>query len=228
MVLLAKRDRRLVHHLQLRHHHVAMRDLGVQRRILFLLGVGGVHALHARRLDDHVGLDLDGTKHGGRVGGKVRIAGTGGKDHGLVFLEMTERPPPDIWLGQLLHPDRGHHARFDSLALENILERERVDHRAQHAHVVGADSLHSHLGELAASYDVAASDHETDRGPQLYDVDDFVTQTIHRVEIESKSLVTGERFAREFDEDAGVFEIHKKRRLSAYRLVNVRQHDSTS
>ena len=108
-----------------------------------------------------------------------------------------------------IHSDRRHYPCLEICFLQHVLQCQRIDHGAEHSHVIGAGALHSHLGELAASYDVAASDDETDRGPQLYDVDDFVTQTIHRVEIESKSLVTGERFAREFDEDAGVFEIHK-------------------
>jgi hypothetical protein len=44
--------------------------------------------------------------------------------------------------------------------LEHVLQGERVDHRAEHPHVVGADAVHPHARELRAAHDVAAADHE--------------------------------------------------------------------
>ena len=115
-----------------------------------LLGIGGVDAFDARRLDDDVRLDLDGAQHGGRVGGKVRIARAGGKDDGPTLLEMADGAAADVRLGQLLHADGRHDARVDALPLEDVLHGQRVDDRAEHSHVVGGDAVHSSLRKRAS------------------------------------------------------------------------------
>src|ERR1044071_3873291 len=66
-VLLAQRDRRLVHDAQLVQDDVAVADRGIERRRGVLLRVGRVDPVDARRLHDDVRLDLDGPQHGGRV-----------------------------------------------------------------------------------------------------------------------------------------------------------------
>ena len=59
------------------------------------------------------------------------------------------RAPPDVRLRELLHPDGRHHAGVDAVLLEHVLQRERVDDRAEHPHVVGGDAVHAHAGRAA-------------------------------------------------------------------------------
>ena len=51
-----------------------------------------------------------------------------------------------------------------AFALERRLERERVHHRRQHAHIVGARPVHAALRRHQPAKDVAAADHEADLG----------------------------------------------------------------
>ena len=94
---------------------------------------------------------------------KVRIARARGKDHRAALLEVPNGAAADVRLGELLHADRRHDARVDALPLEHVLHGQRVDHRAEHAHVVGGDAVHASLGKQRAANDVAAADHQTDR-----------------------------------------------------------------
>src|SRR6185437_5347931 len=105
------------------------------------------------RLDDDVGFDLNGPQYRGGVGGEVRVAGAGGEDDGTPLLEMSYGAAADVRLGDLLHADRRHAARVHSFALEHVLHGHRVDHRAEHAHVVGGDAVHPGLGEEGAADD---------------------------------------------------------------------------
>src|SRR3546814_3303123 len=47
-------------------------------------------------------------------------------------------------------------------AVERVLQRERVDDRGQHAHVVGRGALHAARGGRNAAEDVAATHHQAD------------------------------------------------------------------
>ena len=79
------------------------------------LGVGVVHAVHARPLDDHIGLDLDGAQRRGGVGGEVRIPGAGAEDHDALLFEMPHGAPADERFGDDVHADGGHQPRDHAL-----------------------------------------------------------------------------------------------------------------
>ena len=98
-----------------------------------------------------------------------------------------------------------------SPSLEHVLHGERVDHRAEHSHVVGADAVHSHLGELRAANDVAAADHQADAGAHARRLSlIFVGEALDNVEIEPDALVSGECFAGDLEQNPRVLEIGAK------------------
>src|SRR5262249_31093987 len=132
--------------------------------------------------------------------------GAGGKDDDAALLEMPDGATPNVRFGEFLHPDGGHDPRVDALALEHILNGERVDHRAEHAHVVGGDAVEACFGEERSANDVAATDDESEAGARLRDGDDFVGESADGVEVEAESLFAGECFAREFQEGAWVLQ----------------------
>jgi hypothetical protein len=108
---------------------------------------------------------------------------------------VTHRAPADEGFGKRLHPDRRHHPRLESGLLQHILHREGVYHSAEHSHIVGADTVHTHLRELRAADDVATADHQSDRGTQLDDVGDLGCEAVHDIEVEADTLVSGESLA---------------------------------
>ena len=78
---------------------------------------------------------------------------------------MPDRAPPDVWLGHLADLQGGHDACRDLTFLEGVLERERIDDRAEHTHVVALRAVHAGARALQAAEDVSAADHDTDLGP---------------------------------------------------------------
>ena len=145
-------------------------------------------------------------QHGGRIRGEVRIARAAGEDHDASLVEMSLRAAANVRLRDLFHADRRHHARVDVLLLEHVLHRERVDHGAEHAHVVGADAIHPHFRELRAAHDVAAADHDTDARPHRDDVLDLPSEAIEDVEIETGGALSGECFTGELEQHARILE----------------------
>ena len=107
------------------------------------LGVGVVDAVDLGRLHDALGVDLERAQRGGRVGGEVRVARAGGEDDDAALLHVADRAPPDVGLGDCLHLDGAHDAREDAVALERVLQRERVHDGGEHAHVVGLGAVHA-------------------------------------------------------------------------------------
>ena len=112
-------------------------------------------------------------KRGGGVGREIGIAGAAGEDHDAAFFQMADGAAANEGLGDLIHLNRGLHARVDPLLLERVLQRQRVDHRGQHAHVIGGDAVHV-LGLLGdAAKEIAAADDDRDLHAQFVNVGQF-------------------------------------------------------
>jgi hypothetical protein len=78
---------------------------------------------------------------------------------------VPDGAPRDVGLGDLPHGDRGLHTGVDVvLALQEILQREAVHHRSEHAHVVGPGPLHAPVLQLGAAEEVPATDDHRDLG----------------------------------------------------------------
>src|SRR5205823_11733602 len=143
---------------------------------------GGVHAVHPVLAHQyHVGVDLQCPLGGDGVGGQVGPAGAGAEDDDPALLQVADRPPGDVRLGDLGHGDRRLHPGVDALLLQEVLQRQAVHHGGDHAHVVGAGPVHAALGQLGAAEEVAAADHHGHLGAQLYHVRDLPGQLLHDI-----------------------------------------------
>jgi hypothetical protein len=105
-----------------------------------------------------VGFDLDGAEGGSGVGGEERVTGATGEDHDPPLLEVADGAAADVRLGDLRHVDGRLHPGRLAEALERVLQRQRVDDRGQHAHVVGGRAVHAARARGQAAEDVAATD----------------------------------------------------------------------
>jgi hypothetical protein len=56
---------------------------------------------------------------------------------------VADRSTTDVGLGDLGHVDGALHAGGLAELLEHVLERQGVDDRGQHAHVVGLGAVHA-------------------------------------------------------------------------------------
>lgn len=77
------------------------------------------------------------------VGGEVGIAGTGGQNDDPAFFHMTDGAPPDIGLGHFVHFDGGHDPSRYAGAFGCLLQRQRIEDRCHHAHVIGGGTVHT-------------------------------------------------------------------------------------
>ncbi len=73
-----------------------------------------INAIHLGRLEDDIGLDLDGAEGCRGVGRKIGISRSGGKDHHPSLLQVADGPPLDERFGDLLHFDGRLHPRGDT------------------------------------------------------------------------------------------------------------------
>src|SRR5207237_6393507 len=137
----------------------------------------------------------------GGIGGEVGIAGPGGEDDDTAFFEMSDGAAADVRLGQLLHVDRALHAREDAQLFQRVLERQRVDHRRQHAHVIGARAIHSLGAGGDAAEDVSAPDHDADLDAQLDDVAHLLGDLLQRLRGNPVLPLTHQRLAAQLQED---------------------------
>ncbi len=131
--------------------------VGVGSRIA---GVDAVGAVLAHQ--DGAGIDLDRPQRRRGVGGEERIAGTSREDHHPTLLEVADGAAADVRLGDLRHVDRGLDTGRLTGSLEGLLQGQRVDHRGEHAHVVGLGAVHASALAGHPTPDVPAPDHDRD------------------------------------------------------------------
>ncbi len=163
-VVAHQRDGRGVHDLQVARQHFVIGEPLVAGGGGVLLRIGGVDAVDLRALEQRVAAHLGGAQRGGGVGGEERIAGAGGENHDAALLHVAHGAAADVGLAHGHHRDRRQHARVAAEAFDRVLHGQRVHHRRQHAHVVGAGALHALGRALHAAEDVAAADDQAHFG----------------------------------------------------------------
>src|SRR4051812_34097858 len=162
-VVHAEAERGRIDHLESLLQGIEVGDPVELDRMVVDVRVGRVDAVDAVLRDEHdLGAHLQRTLSGDGVGREVRKSGARAEDHDAALLHVPDRAARDVRLRHLGHGDRGLHARLRARLLEEVLQRERVHHRAEHAHVVGAAALHAALLELRTAEEVAPTDHDRD------------------------------------------------------------------
>jgi len=143
------------------------------------------------------------------------------KDHHPPFFQMPDGPATDERLGDLFHFDARLQARVESGLLERVLQRHRVDHGGQHAHVVGMGPLHATRGVLHAPKDVAAADDDAHGHAQFDHLADLPGVGFQHVPVDAVGLAAHEGLAAQFEQDAAVAGAR-----SVVRRVRFASHDS--
>ncbi|EGJ74446.1 putative uridylate kinase [Streptomyces sp. Tu6071] len=194
---------------------VARDDLAVAEGVeLDGVGVGlrvrvvdAVHAVLAHQ--EGFGVDLQGALRGGGVGGEVRHPHACAEDDDAPLLQVPHGAQRDVRLGHLSHRDRRLDAGVDALLLQEVLEREAVHDRAEHAHVVGPRAVHAALLQLGAAEEVAPADDDGDLGTVAYDGGDLARDGVHHVGVDPEPAATGERLTGQLQQEAaGALAVH--------------------
>jgi hypothetical protein len=110
----------------------------------------------------------------------------------------------DVGLGDLVHLNRRHHPAKQPELFNGVLERDRVDYRGKHAHVVGGNPVHVDrlLGDSAK--EVASADDDADLAAERVDGGDFCGNFMDEDSIDAEALARGQGFSRDLEEDSFV------------------------
>ena len=115
VVLAAHDDRRCVHDAQVVGEHLVEGQRRIADGLRVLDGVGGIHAVDLRRLDENVGADLDRAQARGGVGREERIARARREDRDSALFEVAHRAAANIVLANLVDLQRRHDAHDSPL-----------------------------------------------------------------------------------------------------------------
>ena len=229
VVVAAEADRRRVGHLEPAGQELVVRQLVELHRAGVAVGVRVVDAVDTLLAhEDHLGADLERALGGDGVGREVRHPGAGAEDDGAALLEVPDGPPRDVGLGDLAHRDGRLDAGLDTVVLEEVLQRQAVHDRAQHAHVVRAGALHAALLQLGAAEEVAAADDDRDLDAAADDLGDLTGDLVDHDRVDP-DLAAAEHLARQLQEHPLVARHACSRPLLVARVlgavVSTRGHD---
>ncbi len=147
-----------VHHLQPFGEGFRVGDTVVPCRRRILFWIGGVDAIDLGCFEDDLGTDFTGSESGGGVCGEEGVAGSCDEDDDASLFEVSHGLSSDEGFCDALDGDGGLDAGGDSEGFQLALEGHSVDHRGEHAHVVGGGSLHALVACGESAPDVSASD----------------------------------------------------------------------
>ena len=117
---------------------------------------------------------------------------------------MTDGAPANEGFGDGAHLDRRRDARHDVVVLERVLQREGVDDRGQHAHVVGGRPVHALGARRQAAEQVAAADDDRGLDAELLDLADVPGDAGGDRRVDPELLLAHEGFTGEFQEDTAI------------------------
>src|SRR5437016_5625993 len=103
---------------------------------------------------------------------------------------------------RLMFPDRVRSKTVIGSLLS--LQSERVDHRREHAHVVGGRAVHAAGARRETAEDVAPADDDRDLDAERRDVAHLGGHPREHLRIDPVALAAGERFPRQLQDDTAV------------------------
>src|SRR5277367_2844265 len=115
---------------------------------------------------------------------------------------MTNGPPPDVWLGYLIHLDRRHDPGLDLALLQRILQSERIDHRSQHAHVVRGNPIHHSRLFSNTAEEVPSAYYNGNFDTEIPDCQDLERNLMQLGDVYTEAAFGRKRFTRQFKQDS--------------------------
>ena len=168
------------------------------------LGISAIDAVDIGGLQHRLGVEFGGAQDSGGIGRKERIAGAGGQQHDAAFGQVFHRALAVVGLAHGGHGERRQRARLAPRTLDGGFEHQAIHHRRQHAHGVADRARHATVGDFDAAEDIAAADHHAELDAEPGSRHQIGGKAFDHFLIDAEALLTGERFARELDDDAAV------------------------
>ena len=116
---------------------------------------------------------------------------------------MTNRSQRKVRLSHLSHRDRRLHASRNTRLIDEVLKRQGVHHRAEHAHVVSARTLKTLARQLRAAEEVTAADDDRNLHALAHGRRDLLSDVTNDLRIQADRS-TSERLSRQLEQNAAV------------------------
>ena len=113
---------------------------------------------------------------------------------------MADRPAPDIAFGELPHFDRRLDAGRSALFFEGVLKRQGIQHRRQHAHIVGGGAFHTAVRGVDPTKNVPAADHDGHLHAHGDDLGNFLRHVLDHPRVNAERLLSGKDFSADFED----------------------------
>ncbi len=101
-----------------------------------------------------------------------------------------------------MHFDRTHHARVASRFFERVLQREAIDHRGEHAHVIAGRAVDVESLLPRAAKNIAAADDHRDLDAEVLNFFYLARDALNCFRVNAEIIGAGKRFPRKFEDDA--------------------------
>ena len=121
---------------------------------------------------------------------------------------MGRRTAADVWLGNLVHRDCGLDANIYPPLFQRVRQRQGIDGRRQHAHMVGAGAFHFAAAVLDAAPEIAAAYHKPDLAADIYTALDDIAYRADDIKIQPEVPLTRERFAADLNQYPFILPLH--------------------
>ena len=221
---LGERGSRRVHDAEPLFEQVAVGQLVVLLRTAHDLRIRVIDAVDpVLSHEDRIGVDLRRAKGGRRIAREEGVARARGEDHDGPLLELMDRAPADVGLGDLRDRDRGLHSHRHPYRLELGLQRERVDDHGEHPHVVARRLFDAVLGDRRATDDVAAADDHGHLNAEITHLPDLLGEIARVFGRDAEFLVSEQCLARELQHHPPVLGLrldgHRRQSRSVRRLT---------
>ena len=206
VVVQAEGKRGRIHDVEALLERVDEGDLVVFHRVGVFFRILVVDAVDLGGLENDIGMQLARAERRGRVSGEVGIAGAGDEDDYAALFEVAHGAAEDERLGNLVHRDGALHAGVDAELLEAIHERETVDDRGEHAHVVAGGAVDPALLAVETAKDVAAADDDADLHAECLDLLHLLADLFQGFGVDRiAGLAAAQHLAGKLEHDALVF-----------------------
>ena len=133
------------------------------------------------------------------------LTGAAPDDHHVARFEVFDGTGFGVVFADGFHADRGEHLASDAVVFERRLERQRVDDRGEHAHLVALHAVEALFGAREAAEDVAAADDDADLDARCCGGFDLLGVGLQRLGGKPVFLSALQRFAAQFQEYSLVY-----------------------
>src|SRR3989338_9645679 len=213
-ILPRERYRGQIHHLEPASEHIKRINFLQELGSRVFLGIFLIYAFYIGRLQDRFGTNLGCAQGRRSIGGKIRTAGASRKDDPPPLFQMPERATADKRLAHVRRRNRAHDSRGKATLLKRALERQRIDHSAEHTHIVCGCAVNPDLGQFLPTDKITSSDDHRNLAPERVRRFHFPRNICGRMDIKPRSPFAAQCLARKLEQYAlppKIFVCHKSR-----------------